>query len=176
MKKSIITAVKTNLRGKRVCFCRLWRKNRRQTPTSAQGKPFSAPHQATLAANAYGCTGNGSRSKPTNCHSANGGNAHKPPERAAVLRNVSGARALCASAKRQTAGIVCKTHFKSAPHTEGIARATCVSAHKKYCCNKPKTSRSAHGSHAQLHPRTCATHAERRSTTTKRNGQIARSL
>ena len=69
-----------------------------------------------------------------------------------------------------------ESRFKSAPHTEGIARATCVSAHKKYCCNKPKTSRSAHGSHAQLHPRTCATHAERRSTTTKRNGQIARSL
>lgn len=115
------------------------------------------------------------RPEPHGCHSANGGNAHKPPERAAVLRNVSGARALCTSTngkrRESFAKPVSKVHLTQR-ELQGLRAFRRI----EILLQQAKTPRSAHGSHAQLHPRTCATHAERRSTTTKRNGQIARSL
>lgn len=140
-------------------------------------KPFSAPHQATLAANAYGCTGK---------------KAISAPNRTTATRQAAGTLESRRSGRQSFAVLAAQRHcvqaqngkrrksfenpFQKAPHAEGIEVATCVSAHKNIVAISKKTSRSAHGSHAQLHPRTCATHAERRSTTTKRNGQIARSL
>ena len=160
-----------------MCFCRLWRKNRRQTPTNAQGKPFSAPHQATLAANAYGCTGKKAISAP-NRTTATRQAARTLESRRSGRQSfaVLAAQRHCVQAqngkrRKSFAKPVSKAHLTQR-ELQGLRAFRRI----EILLQQAKTSRSAHGSHAQLHPRTCATHAERRSTTIKRNGQIARSL